>query len=180
MSAQAAQLARQAVEIAPHCALGHFYLGKALLGTDKAAVEAALRRCLELEPDETTAIDAKKHLDFLRQLADRDQPFLAVIEPGGERRLVPISVSPFTIGRLVGCSLVVRDSRFNRLVVEIVFDDGRFYLESTGSRCDIFLNGERVPHEPGTRRELRPDDRISLGPDVLDLVFTHESDLNRI
>jgi Flp pilus assembly protein TadD len=68
-SSQAAQLARQAIEVAPQCAMAHFYLGKAILDSDSAGAEAALRRCLELKPDETTAIDAKTHLGTSRQQA---------------------------------------------------------------------------------------------------------------
>jgi Flp pilus assembly protein TadD len=62
---QAAAMSRQVVAKAPKCALGHFYLGKALIGMDQVAAEQALQRCLELGPDDTTAINAKFHLGLL-------------------------------------------------------------------------------------------------------------------
>jgi Flp pilus assembly protein TadD len=63
----AVALSRKVVELAPECALGHFHLGKALLQRDPQAAEVALRRCVELEPDDTTAINAKFHLGVLRE-----------------------------------------------------------------------------------------------------------------
>ncbi len=68
-SAQAAQMARQAVEIAPHCAMAHYFLGKTLFDADQPAAEKAFLQCLKLQPDETTAIYAKFHVGSLRRQA---------------------------------------------------------------------------------------------------------------
>jgi Flp pilus assembly protein TadD len=68
----AVTLSRRVIELAPECALGHFYLGKALLDRDPQAAEEALRRCVELDPDDTTAINAKSHLGILRQQAGQE------------------------------------------------------------------------------------------------------------
>jgi Flp pilus assembly protein TadD len=65
----AVALSRKVIEVAPECALGHFHLGKALFERDPQAAEVALRRCIELEPDDTTAINAKFHLGVLRERA---------------------------------------------------------------------------------------------------------------
>src|SRR5215467_779441 len=64
-SDNAVSLSRQVISLAPHCALVHFFLGKALIGTDDLAAERALEKCVELGPDETTAINAKFHLGIL-------------------------------------------------------------------------------------------------------------------
>lgn len=66
---RACQIAREVIEAAPRCPQAHFFLGKALMLTAGAGAEQSLRRCLELEPDETTAIDAKTHLGILRRQA---------------------------------------------------------------------------------------------------------------
>lgn len=58
-------VSKQVISMAPSCALGHFFLGKALIGTDDVVAERALQRCVELGPDETTAINAKFHLGLL-------------------------------------------------------------------------------------------------------------------
>jgi tetratricopeptide (TPR) repeat protein len=65
----AVTLSRRVIELAPECALGQFHLGKALFRSDPQAAEEALRRCIELDPDDTTAIDAKWHLGWLHQKA---------------------------------------------------------------------------------------------------------------
>jgi tetratricopeptide (TPR) repeat protein len=68
-SDEAVALSRKANEMAPECALAHFYLGKALFEREPQAAENALRRCMELDPDETTAINARWHIGALRRLA---------------------------------------------------------------------------------------------------------------
>ena len=62
---EAEAVSRQIISIAPECALGHFFLGKALIRIDQVAAEKALHRCIELGPDDTTAINAKFHLGLL-------------------------------------------------------------------------------------------------------------------
>jgi tetratricopeptide (TPR) repeat protein len=73
-SDEAVILSRKVIEIAPECALGHFHLGKALFEREPQTAEEALRRCIDLHPDDTTAINAKWHLGALRQQAgDEDE-----------------------------------------------------------------------------------------------------------
>lgn len=66
---EAASLSRALIGRAPTCALGHYYLGKALVSEDGAQSEGALRRCLELNPDDTVAIDALTHIGAHRSQA---------------------------------------------------------------------------------------------------------------
>ena len=68
-SEDAVAISSNVVQEAPECALGHFHFGKAIFERDPAGAEEALRRCLELEPDDTTAINAKWHLGKLREQA---------------------------------------------------------------------------------------------------------------
>jgi Flp pilus assembly protein TadD len=73
-SHDAVALSRKAIEAAPECALAHFYLGKALFEREPQAAEEALRRCVELHPDDTTAINARWHIAALRRRAgDEDE-----------------------------------------------------------------------------------------------------------
>ena len=73
-SDEAVDLSRSVIELAPECALGHFHLGTALWERDPRGAEEALRRCIELQPDDSTAIDAKLYLGTLRQQAgDEDE-----------------------------------------------------------------------------------------------------------
>ncbi len=72
-SDEAVALSRKVVEAAPECALGHFHLGKALFERDPQAGEAALRRCVELHPDDTTEINAKWHIGALRRQAGQEE-----------------------------------------------------------------------------------------------------------
>jgi len=64
-SDEAVALSQRAIDAAPECALAYLHHGKAMLGRDPAAAEWALRRCIELQPDDTTAINAKGHLAIL-------------------------------------------------------------------------------------------------------------------
>jgi Flp pilus assembly protein TadD len=66
---EAVSLSRELIRLAPTCALGHFYLGKALFEEDSKASEDALRHCLTLSPDDTTAINALTHIGSHRRAA---------------------------------------------------------------------------------------------------------------
>jgi tetratricopeptide (TPR) repeat protein len=72
-SPEAVRLSREATKRAPECALGFYYLGKAIMDEDPNASEEALRKCLTLNPDDTTAIDALAHLgEHRRRAGDLD------------------------------------------------------------------------------------------------------------
>jgi Flp pilus assembly protein TadD len=70
-SEEAVNLSAKAVESAPNCALAYFHYGKAMLQRDPAAAEEALRRSIELDPDDTTAINAKHHVAILCEQSGR-------------------------------------------------------------------------------------------------------------
>lgn len=72
-SEETVAVSRRVIAWAPECALGHFHLGKAMLEREPKAAEEALRRCLELHPDDTTAINAKWHVGALRQQAGLEE-----------------------------------------------------------------------------------------------------------
>jgi len=93
-----------------------------------------------------------------------------VIEPSGVHREVPLSASPFRIGRQAGNELTVRDSRISRQQAQIVSVNGTWVIEDMGSRHGTFVNGEKV-----LRHELQPKDKIDFGmTDSYRLVFIGE------
>jgi Flp pilus assembly protein TadD len=71
-SEEAVVWSRKVIESAPECALGHFYFGKAMFERGPQAAEESLRRCLEMHPDDTTAINAKWHVGALRWQAGQE------------------------------------------------------------------------------------------------------------
>jgi sigma-B regulation protein RsbU (phosphoserine phosphatase) len=85
-------------------------------------------------------------------------PRLVVIEPNGTRREVPISSTPFRIGRQAGNELTLRDSRISRQQAQILAVDGTLVLEDMGSRHGTYVNGEKV-----LKHELLPKDKIDFG-----------------
>src|SRR5271154_3955251 len=94
-------------------------------------------------------------------------PRIALIEPGGVRREVPITTTPFRIGRQAGNELTLRDSRISRQQAQILSENGSWVLEDLGSRHGTFVNGEKV-----LRHELQPKDKIDFGmSDSYRLVF---------
>ncbi|MGH9795016.1 MAG: SpoIIE family protein phosphatase, partial [Candidatus Acidiferrales bacterium] len=100
-------------------------------------------------------------------------PRLVVVEPGGSRREVELTPTPFRIGRQAGNELALRDSRISRQQAQIINEHGKYVLEDIGSRHGTFVNGQRV-----MRHELRSQDAIDFGvPDSYQLIFvsTEES-----
>jgi phosphoserine phosphatase RsbU/P len=97
-------------------------------------------------------------------------PRLMIIEPSGTHREVPLSATPFRIGRQAGNELTLRDSRISRQQAQIIQDNGAWVLEDMGSRHGTFVNGEKV-----LKHELKARDKIDFGmADSYKLVFIGE------
>jgi tetratricopeptide (TPR) repeat protein len=64
-SEEAVSISRMVLQRDPDCALGHFFLGKALIERSPDEARQSLERCVALEPDDTTIIDARGHLGLL-------------------------------------------------------------------------------------------------------------------
>ena len=97
-------------------------------------------------------------------------PRVVVIEPNGVRREVPVTTTPFRIGRQAGNELTLRDSRISRQQAQIISVNGTMVLEDMGSRHGTYINGEK-----SLRHELQPKDRIDFGmADSYKLIFLGE------
>jgi sigma-B regulation protein RsbU (phosphoserine phosphatase) len=97
-------------------------------------------------------------------------PRLVVIEPNGVRREVPISTTPYRIGRQAGNELTLRDSRISRQQAQILSVDGAMVLEDMGSRHGTYVNGQKT-----LRHELKPKDQVDFGmADSYKLLFLGE------
>jgi serine phosphatase RsbU (regulator of sigma subunit) len=93
---------------------------------------------------------------------------LTVTNPSGQRSRVPISKSPFLLGRQADNHLVLRDNRVSRVHARIVFEAGHYHLEDLASRHGTYVNGDRTDGSV----TLRHSDRISFGfPDGYFLTF---------
>jgi sigma-B regulation protein RsbU (phosphoserine phosphatase) len=95
-------------------------------------------------------------------------PRLLVLDSAGGRRVAPLSLFPFRIGRQSGNELVLSDSRISRLQAQITIVNEVYFLEDLGSRHGTFVNGERIaaPHL------LQPKDSVGFGvPDSFELVY---------
>jgi phosphoserine phosphatase RsbU/P len=92
---------------------------------------------------------------------------VAVIDPSGVRKEVPVTPFPFRIGRQAGNELTLRDSRISRQQAQIVNGGGTLVLEDLSSRHGTFVNGKKI-----LRHELQPQDSIDFGaPDSYRLIF---------
>jgi phosphoserine phosphatase RsbU/P len=94
---------------------------------------------------------------------------IEVVSPDHSRRLVPISKSPFLIGRggETGNHVQLYDPRISRQCVAILSEAGRWYIEDRGHRRGIFVNGNKVD-----RRALENGDVITLGfEDSYEIIF---------
>jgi len=74
------------------------------------------------------------------------------------RRIVPISKSPFEIGRRETNDLRLAGSEVSRDHAEIAIDGNRFKLQDRNSRYGTYANGEQV-----TERVLVHGDKVRLG-----------------
>ena len=95
-------------------------------------------------------------------LSHEPQTTLEVANPGRAPETVPITQSPFLIGRgsETGNHLQLDDRRISRRCAAIVHADGVYWLEDRGHRLGIFVNGERVD-----RAVLKDGDLIQFGLD---------------
>jgi len=97
-------------------------------------------------------------------------PKLVIVEPTGARREVPLSSTPFRIGRQTGTELTLRDSRISRQQAQIISENGKFILEDLGSRHGTFVNGQKI-----NRHELHTNDTIEFGvPESYQVIFQSE------
>lgn len=88
------------------------------------------------------------------------QPFgtLKVTAPGQPPRTVFLSRLPFTIGRRLGCDLVLSDLQVSRTHARISGQDGTFVLEDLNSTNGTMVNGQWIQ-----RHVLRPGHEIQIG-----------------
>lgn len=96
---------------------------------------------------------------------------LEVTSAEGSARPVPVTASPFRIGRIHAtprnhCEF--DDRRVSRNSALLTYSDGAFRLEDIGQRSGVFLNGVKVE----APQSLRDGDVITLGQaDTLKLTF---------
>jgi serine phosphatase RsbU (regulator of sigma subunit) len=89
-----------------------------------------------------------------------------LVEAAGHQQKVPVSKSPFTIGRLTDCDLVIADARVSRVHANLVSERGEYFIVDGGSLHGTFVNGSRC-----SRARLKDGDNITLGAADLKLVF---------
>jgi sigma-B regulation protein RsbU (phosphoserine phosphatase) len=104
----------------------------------------------------------------MSDLAAIDKTGIEVISPDNTRRFIPLTESPFCIGRgETGNQLQLVDSRISRQCAAIISDGDCFYVEDRGHRCGVFVNGEKCD-----RRVLKDGDVISFGlDDSYEIIF---------
>src|SRR5438067_2039674 len=84
-------------------------------------------------------------------------PVLIFMEEGEERTL-PVSRTPFTIGRKTDRDLIISDPRVSREHAQLVLEGNDFFLIDLSSKHGTFVNGERID-----RRKLQRNDRLDFG-----------------
>lgn len=89
-----------------------------------------------------------------------------LVEAAGHQQKVLVSKSPFTIGRLTDCDVVIPDARISRVHASLVCEGGEYFIVDGGSLHGTFVNGSRCD-----RARLKHSDNITLGAADLKLVF---------
>jgi phosphoserine phosphatase RsbU/P len=84
---------------------------------------------------------------------------LEIVSPENTRRSVPLTESPFSIGRgEVGNHLAIPDRRISRNCAAILSEGDQFVLEDRGNQLGVFVNGERI-----ATRILQEGDVVTFG-----------------
>ncbi len=94
---------------------------------------------------------------------------LVVVERDGPQKRVPVTESPFLIGRAddVGNHLLLADKRVSRRSAAVVHADGEFRIEDRGQRNGILVNGKTIKSSA-----LEDADVITFGsPDSVQVIF---------
>jgi sigma-B regulation protein RsbU (phosphoserine phosphatase) len=96
---------------------------------------------------------------------------LEVISPENTRRSVPLTVSPFSIGRgEVGNHLAISDRRISRNCAGIFSEGSHYFLEDRGNQLGVFVNGERI-----SKRALQEGDVVTFGVENSYQIVFHPS-----
>jgi pSer/pThr/pTyr-binding forkhead associated (FHA) protein len=86
---------------------------------------------------------------------------LVVLTPGkGEGKVIPITLSPFVIGRDPQCHLRPASPIISKRHCALLMQGGNLSVRDFGSTNGTFVNGEQVAGEV----ELCHDDRLQVGP----------------
>ena len=103
--------------------------------------------------------------------AAADQAVLEVISPENTRRSVPLTESPFAIGRgEVGNQLAIPDRRISRNCAAILAETDRYVLQDRGNQLGVFVNGVKV-----TTRALEDGDIVTFGLENSYQIVFHDS-----
>ena len=103
--------------------------------------------------------------------SDSGNAVIDIISPENTRTSVPVTESPFSIGRgEVGNQLAIPDRRISRNCAAIVSEGGHHFLEDRGNQLGVFLNGERI-----AKRVLREGDTITFGVENSHQIVFHAS-----
>ena len=96
---------------------------------------------------------------------------LELISPENTRRSVPVTESPFSIGRgEAGNQLAIPDRRISRNCAAILSEGGQYFLEDRGNQLGVFVNGERI-----SKRALQEGDVITFGLENSYQIIFHPS-----
>jgi serine phosphatase RsbU (regulator of sigma subunit) len=103
---------------------------------------------------------------------------LEVVYPGRPHQIVPVTQSPFLIGRgsEAGNHLQLDDRRISRNCAALVAEERGYRLEDRGHRQGIFVNGEKV-----ARKSLHSGDVIQFGiEDCCEIIFRSSAQENAL
>jgi serine phosphatase RsbU (regulator of sigma subunit) len=100
----------------------------------------------------------------------QDPPLLVILGPDGKRREVPVTRSPFRIGRRPDRDLILEHESISREHALVLTVGDRYYLKDDASKHGVYVNGDKIDV-----RALQSNDLIQLGTAPYQLVFTRRS-----
>jgi phosphoserine phosphatase RsbU/P len=89
-----------------------------------------------------------------------------LIDVGGEHRKLPITKSPFSLGRAEECDATIADLKVSRQHAKVVIEGDDYYIVDCESRHGTFVNGSRCQ-----RAKLKNNDEITFGVAGVKITF---------
>jgi two-component system, cell cycle response regulator len=126
---------------------------------------AVVPRMSDVEPDDQTGVAPGIPRSSKR-------PALVVVAGSSAGRVFPMEAEKVTVGRSKQAGFTLSDEGISRMHCGIAFKAGSYFLSDLGSTNGTLVNGGRAD-----RVELRPGDRIQIGPHaILQFEFYDEAE----
>lgn len=91
---------------------------------------------------------------------------IKIISENNEPRSIPLLSSPFTVGRAKAADITITDNFASSNHARFYYNNGRWFIEDTGSTNGTFINNERLT----TPVQITIGTKITIGRTTLEII----------